>query len=99
MKGFPVFLVTSAALAMTLAAQTKPPATPDFPEAITAQRGGSTKTMFPEVRALHEMVGGGNNFVVEAGMRILRAGGNAVDAGAAATLAAAAASPTVCQSR
>jgi gamma-glutamyltranspeptidase/glutathione hydrolase len=45
--------------------------------------------MFPEVRAMHEMVGGGNNFVVEAGMRVLRAGGNAVDAGAAATLAAA----------
>jgi gamma-glutamyltranspeptidase/glutathione hydrolase len=45
--------------------------------------------MFPEVRALHEMVGGGNNFVVEAGMRILRAGGNAVDAGVAAVLAAA----------
>ena len=45
--------------------------------------------MFPEVRALHEMVGAGNNFAVEAGMRILHAGGNAVDAGVAATLAAA----------
>jgi gamma-glutamyltranspeptidase/glutathione hydrolase len=45
--------------------------------------------MFPEVRTMHEMVGGGNNFVVEAGMRILSAGGNAVDAGVAATLAAA----------
>src|SRR5579864_90143 len=56
-----------------------------FPEA----RSDKEKTMFPEVRALHEMVGGGNNFVVEAGMRILRAGGNAVDAGVAAVLAAA----------
>jgi gamma-glutamyltranspeptidase/glutathione hydrolase len=73
----------------TLCAQTSRPATPDFPEATGAQRGGSVKTMFPEIRALHEMVGGGNNFVVEAGMRILRAGGNAVDAGVAATLAAA----------
>ena len=61
-----------------------------FPEATAVQRaGGSAKTMFPEVRAMHEMVGGGNNFVVEAGMRILRTGGNAVDAGAAAVLAAA----------
>ena len=89
MKPSTVFFMISIVLAATLAAQTKPPATPDFPEATGAQRGGSTKTMFPEVRALHEMVGGGNNFVVEAGMRILRAGGNAVDAGVAATLAAA----------
>ncbi len=78
-------VLTILALAVTLSAQT----TPDFPEAAGAQRGGSAKTMFPEVRALHEMVGGGNNFVVEAGMRMLRAGGNAVDAGVAATLAAA----------
>lgn len=42
--------------------------------------------MFPEVRGTREMVGGGNNFVVEAGFRILQAGGNAVDAGVAATL-------------
>lgn len=59
-----------------------------FPEA-TAARGATEKTMFPEVRVMHEMVGGGNNFVTEAGLRILRAGGNAVDAGVAATLAAA----------
>lgn len=64
-------------------------ATPDFPEANAARRGGTEKTMFPEVRALHDMVGGGNNFVVEAGLRILREGGNAVDAGVAAVLAAA----------
>ena len=62
--------------------------TPDFPEA-NARRGATEKTMFPEVRALHDMVGGGNNFVVEAGLRILREGGNAVDAGVAAVLAAA----------
>src|SRR5438067_6228773 len=54
-----------------------------------AQNGRPTKTMFPEVRGTHEMVGGGNNFVVEAGFRMLNAGGNAVDAGVAATLAAA----------
>ncbi len=54
---------------------------------VGAQR--PVKTMFPEVRATREMVGAGNNFEVEAGYRILQAGGNAVDAGVAATLAAA----------
>jgi len=47
------------------------------------------KTMFPEVRSMHDMVGGGNNFVVEAGLRLMDEGGNAVDAGVAATFAAA----------
>src|ERR1700748_1112049 len=60
----------------------------DFPEA-NAARGATEKTMFPEVRAMHEMVGGGNNFVVAAGLRILHQGGKAVDAGVASTLAAA----------
>jgi gamma-glutamyltranspeptidase / glutathione hydrolase len=46
-------------------------------------------TMFPAVRASHEMVGAGNNLEVEAGYRILQQGGNAVDAGVAAVLAAA----------
>ena len=46
-------------------------------------------TMFPAVRGLHEMVGAANNQEVEAGYRILQMGGNAVDAGVAATLAAA----------
>jgi len=44
--------------------------------------------MFPSVRGLHEMVGSCNNFEVDAGMRILAEGGNAVDAGVATTLAA-----------
>ena len=44
--------------------------------------------MFPPVRGLHEMVGSTNNFEVDAGMRMLEAGGNAVDAGVATTLAA-----------
>jgi len=48
----------------------------------------SKLTMFPPVRGLHEMVGSCNNFEVDAGMRILAAGGNAVDAGVATTLAA-----------
>jgi gamma-glutamyltranspeptidase / glutathione hydrolase len=45
-------------------------------------------TMFPAVRGTHEMIAGANNFEVEAGYRILTAGGNAVDAGVAAILAA-----------
>jgi len=48
----------------------------------------SKLTMFPPVRGLHEMVGSCNNFEVDAGMRILAQGGNAVDAGVATTLAA-----------
>lgn len=45
-------------------------------------------TMVPPVRGIHEMVGAANNFEVEAGYRMLTQGGNAVDAGVAATLAA-----------
>ncbi|MGH9661240.1 MAG: gamma-glutamyltransferase family protein [Bryobacteraceae bacterium] len=48
-----------------------------------------TKTMFPPVRGTREMVGAANNFEVVAGFRLLTQGGNAVDAGVAATLAAA----------
>lgn len=44
--------------------------------------------MFPAVRGTVEMVGAANNFEVEAGYRLLEQGGNAVDAGVAAVLAA-----------
>jgi gamma-glutamyltranspeptidase/glutathione hydrolase len=46
-------------------------------------------TMFPAVRGTHFMLGAGNNLEVAAGTQILEQGGNAVDAGVAATLAAA----------
>src|SRR5579864_1058064 len=46
-------------------------------------------TMFPPVRGTHEMVGAANNLEVDAGIRILSEGGNAVDAGVATVLAAA----------
>ncbi|MEO7650138.1 MAG: gamma-glutamyltransferase family protein [Bryobacteraceae bacterium] len=49
----------------------------------------SRPTMFPPVRGTREMVGAANNFEVESGYRILTQGGNAVDAGVAAVLAAA----------
>ncbi len=45
-------------------------------------------TMFPMVRGTHFMLGAGNNLEVAAGTQILEQGGNAVDAGVAATLAA-----------
>jgi gamma-glutamyltranspeptidase/glutathione hydrolase len=45
--------------------------------------------MFPPVRGTREMIGAANNFEVEAGYRMLTQGGNAVDAGVAAVLAAA----------
>ena len=50
---------------------------------------GQPKVMFSPVRGTHEMVGAANNFQVEAGFRMLAAGGNAVDAGVASVLAAA----------
>jgi len=46
-------------------------------------------TMFPSVRGTQYMIGAGNSLEVAAGTRILEQGGNAVDAGVAATLAAA----------
>ncbi len=50
--------------------------------------GQARTTIFPPVRGTHEMVGAANNLEVEAGYRILTQGGNAVDAGVAAILAA-----------
>lgn len=46
-------------------------------------------TLFPPVRTMREMVAAGDNLQVEAGLRMLSRGGNAVDAGVAATLTAA----------
>jgi gamma-glutamyltranspeptidase/glutathione hydrolase len=47
------------------------------------------QVMFWPVRGTREMVGAANNLEVEAGFRMLTQGGNAIDAGVAATLAAA----------
>ena len=43
------------------------------------------KVFRPIVRGLHGAVAAGNPLTVEAGLRVLRSGGNAVDAGVAAT--------------
>jgi gamma-glutamyltranspeptidase/glutathione hydrolase len=54
----------------------------------TALIAQNPSSMFPAVRGTRFMLGGGNNLVVAAGTQILEHGGNAVDAGVAATLAA-----------
>lgn len=46
------------------------------------------QTMRPEIRAQHGVVAAGRHYSAEAGMSVLRDGGNAVDAGVAAVLAA-----------
>lgn len=57
--------------------------------ALLAISAFAQQTMIWPVRGTREMVGAANNFEVEAGFRILLQGGNAIDAGVAATLAAA----------
>jgi gamma-glutamyltranspeptidase/glutathione hydrolase len=57
---------------------------------LTGSLAAQTRTtMFPPVRGTREMIGAANNFEVEAGYRLLTQGGNAVDGGVAAVLAAA----------
>ncbi len=55
---------------------------------LTAPAVAQDRTMFPPVRGMHQMIGAGNSLEVEAGYRILEQGGNAIDAGVAAVLAA-----------
>jgi len=56
---------------------------------LAATLAAQPPTMFPPVRGTREMIGAANNQQVEAGWRLLMAGGNAVDAGVAAVLTAA----------
>src|SRR5579871_861501 len=56
--------------------------------AASAALAQNPATMFPPVRGTHEMVAAANNLEVEAGFRMLAAGGNAIDAGVAAALTA-----------
>src|SRR5437660_8339600 len=55
---------------------------------ITSLQVSSADTFRPAVRRRRGVVGGGQPLSVEAGMRILQRGGNAVDAGVATILAA-----------
>jgi gamma-glutamyltranspeptidase/glutathione hydrolase len=57
--------------------------------ALPAWRSAQQGPLRPEVRASHGVVAAGRTFTVEAGARVLTAGGNAVDAGVASVLAAA----------
>ncbi|MBK9706272.1 MAG: gamma-glutamyltransferase [Acidobacteria bacterium] len=52
-----------------------------------AQSASRQDTFRPPVRGTRGVVAGGHPLVVEAGLRMLHRGGNAVDAGVAATLA------------
>jgi gamma-glutamyltranspeptidase / glutathione hydrolase len=60
------------------------------PPATARSRPETRNTLRPELYGTHGMVAAGRQFTVEAGLRLLRAGGNAFDAGAAAVFAAAA---------
>jgi gamma-glutamyltranspeptidase/glutathione hydrolase len=55
----------------------------------TRVQSASYETMRPEIVGQHGIVAAGRHYSVEAGMRVLRAGGNAIDAGVAAVFAAA----------
>ena len=75
---------TAAVLPGRATAQATPPAT-----AGASRRPDARGTLRPELYGTHGIVAAGRQFTVEAGIRLLRAGGNAFDAGAAAVFAAA----------
>ncbi len=74
------FAVAAAALGASLLAQT-PPA--------PGRGGGRAFLARPEITAQRGVVAAGRHYAVDAGMRMLHAGGNAFDAGVAAVFAAA----------
>lgn len=57
--------------------------------ALAAEQAASTRTVRSEIRATHGVVAAGRTFTVNAGARLLAAGGNAIDAGVASIFAAA----------
>ncbi len=77
----------AAAMSAQAPAQTtaRPPALP-----APAPRPEDATTLRPELYGTHGIVAAGRHYTVEAGTRILAAGGNAFDAGVAAVFAAAA---------
>jgi gamma-glutamyltranspeptidase / glutathione hydrolase len=82
-------MATAAAAVLPGRAQAQLAAPPAQPPG-TSQRAESRGTLRPELYGTHGMVAAGRQFTVEAGMRLLKAGGNAFDAGVAAVFAAAA---------
>ncbi len=77
----------AAALPGVGATQSTAPTASDGPA--ERRRGDEAPTVRSEVHGTHGIVAAGTQYTVEAGMRILAAGGNAFDAGVAAVLAAA----------
>jgi gamma-glutamyltranspeptidase / glutathione hydrolase len=77
----------AAALSTTTQAQNVPPAL--ALQAPGGRRNEEKPTLRPELYGTHGMVAAGRHYTVEAGTRILAAGGNAFDAGVAAVFAAA----------
>jgi gamma-glutamyltranspeptidase/glutathione hydrolase len=75
-----------AAMPAAAAAQT-PPASIAAP--VDPRRARDVPTLRPELYGTHGIVAAGRHYTVEAGTRILAAGGNAFDAGVAAVFAAA----------
>lgn len=76
-----------AALPGSAVAQALPPAS--IASAGSGRRVEQVPSLRPELYGTHGLVAAGTQYTVEAGMRILAAGGNAFDAGVAAVLAAA----------
>lgn len=77
----------AAAMPASGAAQSTPP--PFLAAPAGARRPEDMATLRPELYGTHGMVAAGTQYTVDAGTRILAAGGNAFDAGVAAVLAAA----------
>jgi gamma-glutamyltranspeptidase / glutathione hydrolase len=75
-----------AAVPAAAAAQAPPPS---IAAPIDARRLRDEPTLKPELYGTHGMVAAGRHYTVEAGTRMLAAGGNAFDAGVAAVFAAA----------
>jgi len=78
----PSLTIASIVLALQIAALS-------LPSALTAEEIRGSTTYRPEVVGKLGVVAAGRHFAAEAGMRMLARGGNAVDAGVAATFAAA----------
>jgi gamma-glutamyltranspeptidase/glutathione hydrolase len=88
-RDFHRFSIATAAAALSAqAAAQSAPRTP-APAAKTAPPAEPEPTLRPELYGTHGMVAAGRHYTVEAGTRILAAGGNAFDAGVAAVFAAA----------
>jgi len=80
----------AAALSGDLQAQNapQPPGAAQAAAALAAARRAAEPSLKPELYGTHGMVAAGRHYTVEAGTRILAAGGNAFDAGVAAVFAA-----------